>query len=136
MFAGRAWQVQVPDSISITNIIEVSAEEYYIDKDKDNVTEEIANGLEIQKQDPNKHICGPVIKGETFIKPKIEELYTAPLPGGKWCIKEENVPVCLKSISATEARVKWQKTTHGQFTLTWTNGEQTLEKIIVVESLF
>lgn len=136
LFAGRAWQVQAPDSISITNVIEVSAEEYYIDKDKDNITEEIANGLEIQKQDPNKHTCGPVIQGETFIKPKIEELYIAPMSGGEWSIKEENVPVCLKSISATEARIKWQKTTHGQFTLVWTNGDLTLEKVIVVESLF
>lgn len=136
LFAGRAWQVKAPDSISVSNVIEVAAEEYYIDKDKDNIEGEIANGFEIKQLDPNEHTHGPKIEGATFIKPKIEELYTAPAAGGTWCIKEKGVPVCLKSISATEARVKWQKTTHGQFTLTWTDGEQTLEKIIVVESLF
>jgi len=89
--------VQAPDSISIKNVIEVNAEEYY--------------------------------------KPMIAESYEAPAAGGEWSIKEK-APVCIKSISETRVEVTWQKSISGQFTLVWTNGTTTYEKIIVVESLF
>ncbi len=136
LFAGKCWQVQAPDSISIKNVIEINAEEYYIDKDADDIDQEIKDGLIIEAIDPNVKTNGPKIIGETFIKPKLKEIYTAPSVGGTWAIKEKCVPVCVESISDTEVAITWQKSTSGQFTLLWADNTMILEKIIVIESLF
>lgn len=133
LFADRCWQVQATDSISMKNILEVNAEEYYIDRETDDTIEEIKNGLVIEPVNPSPD---STIEGGTFIKPKIAELYKAPAANGTWTIKETNSPVCLKVVDELTAQVLWNKTTSGQFTLVWTNGVESTEKIIVVESLF
>lgn len=134
LFAGKAWRIQANDTISIKNVIEVNAEEYYIDRDTDDVEQEVADGLTIEPIDPNPDTDFGII-GNTFIKPMISENYVAPEAGGDWSIKEQ-FPVCIKTIDDSTVSVTWKKSVSGQFTLQWSKGETTAEKIIVVESLF
>lgn len=136
LFAGKAWRVQAPDAISIKNVLEVNAEEYYIDRDEDDVDAGIADGLIIEPVDPNSDDDLIKIEGLTFIKPKITEVYKAPDVGGKWTVLEKDYPVCLKITNDPFVSVTWEKTTSGQFTLQWSKDDITLTKIIVVESLF
>lgn len=133
---GKAWRVEATDNISMKNILEVNAEEYYIDKEDDDVKHEIANGLVIEPIDPNPD-ANTKIEGLTFIKPLISEAFTAPESGGQWCIKEgRDVPVSIDNITEDTAIITWLKSTSGQFTLVWQKDDLRLEKIIVVESLF
>lgn len=132
LFAGRCWKVQAPDDISMKNVLEVNAREDYINRDTDDMENEMKNGLIIEPVDPTPDSG---IIGETFIKPKIAEVYTTDEVGGKWTVLEE-VPVKLCLCDDKSVKVTWEKTTHGQFTLQWSNGDITLEKVIVVESLY
>ena len=112
LFAGKAWRVEAPDSISMKNIIEgaLTIEPVVI---------------------PN--VDG--IQGEGFIKPKITETYKADESDGKWTVLED-VPVTICQIDANTVTVTWNKMVSGQFTLQWTKGSTSLEKTIVVESLY
>ena len=130
MFADKCWRVEAVDSISMKNIIEVNAEEYYIDRDTD--TQDVKDGLVIEPQSPSPDTK---IIGETFIKPNIEELYQSPEPGGKWCIIPKDAPVLISKYKSDTIRVKWQKMISGQFELQWSDGDQTETKTIIVESL-
>ena len=136
LFAGKAWRVQAPDTISIKNVLEINAEEYYIDRDEDDVDDEVADGLIIEPIDPNPDEDSVKIEGLTFIKPKITEIYKAPEIGGEWKILEDNCPVCLKVSNDPFVQITWNKTISGQFTLQWSKENTILTKIIVVESLF
>ena len=136
LFAGKAWRVQAPDTISIKNVLEINAEEYYIDRDEDDVDDEVADGLIIEPIDPNPDEDSVKIEGLTFIKPKITEIYKAPEIGGEWKILEDNCPVCLKVYNDPFVQITWNKTISGQFTLQWSKENTILTKIIVVESLF
>lgn len=131
LFNGKCWRVQAVDSISMKNVLEINAEEYYINLQTDDVQEEIKNGLMIEPVDPTPT---SLIAGPTFIKPRIKEIFSAPTKG-TWKVLED-YPVCLKVISDTEVEVLWNKSTSGQFTLQWSNDETTDNKIVVVESLF
>lgn len=137
LFQDRCWQVQAHDGISIPNVLEINAQEYYVDRDTDDVEKELKNGLVIEPIDPNGSASEgeEQIIGETFTRPKIAEIYIAPR-AGTWSTEETNTPICLKAISETEVRAIWQKPTSGQYTLVWTDGTTTLKKIVVVESLF
>ena len=68
------------------NIIEINAEEYYIDKDTDDILNEMKNGLIIEPANPTPD---SKIQGETFIKPKIAEHYSVDIENGKWSIVED-----------------------------------------------
>lgn len=131
LFAGKCWRVQAPDSISMENVLEVNAEEYYMNKETDDKAEEIKNGLVIEPLDPTPQ---SIIKGNAFIKPHITEIYEAP-GEGKWCVLED-YPVSISSFDSNKIKLTWDKMTSGQFTLQWSNGETTDTKVIVVESLF
>ena len=132
LFAGKCWRVEAVNSISMTNILEVNAQEYYINKDTDDVENEVKDGLIIT---PDDNTSDSQIIGETFIKPKISEIFIAPAEGGTWKVLE-NCPVCINKIDEKSIEVIWNKTTSGQFTLQWNKDNITTEKIIVVESLF
>lgn len=132
MLNGKVWRVEAPDSISMKNIIEVNAEEYYINRDTDDVENEIANGLVIEPVDPTPD---SEIEGNTFIKPKIAETYRVEETGGKWTVLE-NAPVTLCPSGDTSVTVTWNKVVSGQFTLQWIKGDKSLEKTVVVESLY
>lgn len=129
IFNGKCWRVEAPDSISVENIIEVNAEEYFIDKDTDN---NIKNGLLIKPIDPTPDT---EIQGETFIMPKIAETYISPDQGGKWCVIEDNAPVTIVPKGGAVVEVIWNKTTSGQFTLQWSKDNTIITKIIIVNSL-
>lgn len=138
LFADKAWKVQTADSVSTKNIIELTAEEDYINEDVDNRDDELIGWIE--KIDPNvqSRSMNGEIHGDTFIKPKLKSVYSVDLPNGKWYIKEK-VPAYIESISNSDenkVEIIWNKMMSGQFTLVWTNNDITLEKIIVVESLF
>lgn len=133
LFEGRCWRVEAPDSISMKNIIEINAEEYYINKHTDDIQQEMKDGLIIDPIDPN--IQSEII-GETFIKPKMPETYSIDKPNGKWTILEKNVPVRLCIVNNKTVKVTWDKVVSGQFTLQWSNGKETQERVVVVESLY
>lgn len=132
LFAGKCWQVQATDSISMKNILEVNAQEYYIDRDTDDVENELKNGLVIEPSDPTPD---SLIQGEAFIKPQIAEIYTAPVADGQWKVLE-NCPVCIRKLTDTSVEVTWRKSVSGQFTLQWVKDKLVDNKVIVVESLF
>lgn len=132
LFAGRCWRVEAPDSISMKNIIEVNAEEDYINKDTDSIEESMKNGLVFEPVDPTPN---SEIKGPTWIKPTISELYSVDRKGGKWCVLEK-APVNIRLSAVNQVEITWTKMVSGQFTLQWSNGEEVLQKTIVVESLY
>lgn len=131
LFAGRSWRVEAPDSISITNVIEIAAEESYIDKDADDTVNEMKNGLVIETPDPNESV-DTGIDGPTFIRPVLSFTYTVEEENGSWSVPEQ-APVTLEvSPDSLSAKITWNKMQSGNFTLTWSNGEQTFSKVIVV----
>lgn len=133
LFAGKCWHVNAVDSISMKNILEINAEEYYIDRDADDIENEMKDGLIIEQIDPSPN---SKIIGETFIKPNISEIYSVENSGGSWSIDSKDVPVCIKQLDDKTISLTWKKMISGQFTLLYKNGAETLEKVIVVESLF
>lgn len=134
LFAGRCWQVKAPDSISMQNVIEVAAEEYYTDKDADDIENEMKNGLIVEPFDPTPEVLSH-IHGEGFIKPKIAEIYSVDEEGGTWRVKD-CVPVEIEVIDEKSIKLTWVKATHGQFELQWLKDGEVRERTIVVESLF
>ena len=134
---GRCWKVKAVDPISMTvdrqGVLEVNAQEDYINEVTDDEINEIKDGLIVEPDEPTPN---SEINGETFIKPAIPEIYSVDVDGGTWCIKENNVPVDIEPIDNKSVQVTWEKMTSGQFTLVWNNGSDTYEKVIVVESLF
>ena len=135
LLEGKCWRVEAVDSISMKNILEINAEEYYINKDTDDIDNLVKDGLIIEPIDPTPESG---IEGLTFIKPQIEEVYKAPSAGGIWSV-EGKVPVCLKiNKDSSSVSVLWTKMTSGQFNLIWKSADNSivLTKTIVVESLF
>ena len=134
---GRCWKVKAVDPISMTvdrqGVLEVNAQEDYINEVTDDEINEIKDGLIVEPDEPTPN---SEINGETFIKPAIPEIYSVDLDGGTWCIRENNVPVDIEPIDNKSVQVMWKKMTSGQFTLVWNSGSDTYEKVIVVESLF
>ena len=134
IFAGRAWRVEAPDSISMKNIIEVNAGEDYINLDTDDMQNEMKNGLVIELVEPE--VSEDDIQGETFIKPLIAETYSVNEEGGTWSVLEQGAPVRICADSDNSIQLTWLKSTQGQFTLLWTKDDKSLERTIVVESLY
>lgn len=131
LFQGLCWRVEAPNVISPRNIIEINTEEYYIDRDTDDVSNELKDGLVIEPIDPSPDT---LIQGDTFIKPGMVWTFTAPRAGGHWAIVESDVPVELVCHNQT-VDITWKKMTSGQFTLHWWDDEDDTTKTIIVESL-
>lgn len=132
IFAGRCWRVKAPDTISMKNVIEINAEEYYINRDTDDMENEVVDGLVITPEDPSPQSG---IEGLTFIKPNMPAIYTVDVADGLWTVSRDT-PVTLDIIDDKTVSVKWNKMVSGQFVLTWVKNTETREKTIVVESLF
>ena len=74
------WRVEATDWISTPGILEITAVEYFVNDDEDDLERKIAGALKTKKLDPNPEIVvdednpdappPPQIDGETFIKPK------------------------------------------------------------------
>ena len=121
------WRVEATDTISMPGILEITAYEYYINEQKDNVEEGIVDawGEEIPKPQDT------TIEGDIFIKPK--KPYTYKYTGeenAEW-IFDSRLPI-EAHINDKEITIKWTTTYTGQFVLQY----GTQEKTIVVESLF
>lgn len=135
LFDGRAWQVEVVDKISIEGVIQINAEEYYINNVTDDKKEDLVDAFEVVPVVP-KVENEEYIQGPTFIKPQTEVFYTCDtIAGGTWSILESKRPVIIKE-NEKGINIKWNAMTSGQFTLVYTLGHQTFKKVIVVESLF
>ena len=121
------WRVEAVDTISSSGIIEVSAKEYYYNKDEDDVENGIVGGLIKPTPEPPEGL----IKGETFIKPKVEYKYS--YEGSAFSQWEYDKKLPLKVvIDGSNLTLKWLSTYSGQFDLKC--GEEV--KTIIVESLF
>lgn len=128
------WRVEGFDDISTPGILEITAVEYYTNKDEDNLMEGIVGGS-IQKpfnlNRPNVEI---LIEGETFIKPRKKYTYKyRGLKNSVWSI-DKKYPVEWSVDPEDDATIilKWQSGYSGQFEITYGN----FTKTIVVESLF
>ena len=131
---GIAWQVQSIDNISLTNIIQVEAQEYFINKDTDDVNNSVADDATVIPVTPTDE---SPIKGALLIKPYGDYVYSVLASGGNWKILESAVPVVIKNQSDTSITINWNKGKSGKFTLQYTNTDNTIiSKIITVESLF
>lgn len=71
------WRVEATDSISMKGILQVVAVEYYANETRDDLENSLVDGLVVEPLDPNMEEEGfdDLIKGDTFIKPRIEYKY-------------------------------------------------------------
>lgn len=132
IFNGRCWRVKAHDMVSMKNVIEVNAEEYYLNKETDDLENEIVDGLIIEPVDPTPDSG---IDGLTFIKPRIPSIYSVDAEDGAWKVSD-NAPVTITPIDEKTISITWDKMISGQFTLYWLKNTDTKEKTIVVESLY
>lgn len=136
-FNKTVWEIQVVDDISIEGVLQIIAEEHYINNQLDDVeNEKITDSIIIKPMNPNNK--DENIIGDTFIKPlgKFDYKLTEGIPtDGEWKILEKNCPVKI-SKNENGISLQWYIAKSGQFTLTYSIGEQEYTKIIVVESLF
>ena len=124
------WRVQATDYLSTPGILEMTAEEYYANKDEDDIDNGVVGALIVDPIDPNP--IGDPIQGETFIKPRKNYIYTY---GGneniEWSI-DKKYPVEIMSQQGNSITIRWKATMSGQFELKCGGATKT----IVVESLF
>lgn len=140
-FAGRVWKVFTHNSISVKNVIEITAGEDFINEDEDDQKNELVDGLVIETVDPNPPAIDSIL-GQTFILPKRKEIYKVNHSGGCWSVKTTSgcvPPVYVEPIESNgenDVAITWNKAVSGEFILVWTDGSLTLEKTVIVESLF
>lgn len=125
--SGKCWRVEGVDSISMKNIIEIDATEYYANKDADDLDNEIADGAILTPIEPPE----TAIKGENFIKPKMTYKYEyIGNEIGEWTW-DSKLPISAK-VEDKIIALTWTSSHIGQFDLSF----GTTTKTIVVESLF
>ena len=101
------WRIEGTDSISTPGIIELSAVEYYSNKDLDDIENGIVDADKIEPINPNPP--DEVIWGETFIKPKITYKYAVSANiSGDWNI-DSKYPVDWSVSEDNILTVKWTK---------------------------
>ena len=121
------WRVEAVDSISMRGIIQISAQEYYINKDQDDVEERVVDGLILEpiEEEPS------YIKGPESVKPKQAVTYTfVGARQGHWSW-DKTSPIDVQ-VHGREATITWLKNFSGSFTIKCGDAERT----IMVESLF
>lgn len=127
------WRVEATDEISSPGVLEVTALEYYANKDEDDIQNGINDGLIVKPVDPNPQ--ENLIEGETFIK--VKKTYTYTYTGTEdstWQIDQNNYPIVytIDSENPKKIYLKWDYSYSGEFPLRYGS----TEKLIVVESLF
>lgn len=121
------WRVEATDTISTSGILEVTAEEYYIDSQKDDAE----NGLADIWVEPIPELQDSVIVGDIFIKPKKSYVYKyTGSENGIWNY-DTRLPI-EATINDKEITIIWKTTYTGEFELRYAGSTKT----IVVESLF
>ena len=124
------WRVEATDSISVPGILEITAVEYFANKNEDDIENGVVGGLIVEPVNPNPEAIEQTIKGETFIKPK--KVYEYEFTGtsiGEWNVNKKGISV---NANGKKVQIKWLSNYSGQFNLTY--GDFT--KTIIVESLF
>lgn len=126
------WRVEAIDSISMPGILEVNAEEYYINDQEDDIENKVVGALIEEPVNPNKGINE--IIGDVFIFPK--KTYTYYFSGsesGEWAVNSK-LPVKIEKIQSDKPTVQitWSAGYSGQFDLMYGN----YKKTIIVQSLF
>lgn len=132
-FGGKFWQVQVQDSISTPNIIEVQALEDYDCHGDETLVEVVDPNPQVQQNEPS-------IQGETFTKPLVKQNYIAVnAESSIWTItlpatnnKEIKDVLEYTVLDDGSIDVTWNCMVSGSYILHYGK----LEKTIVVESLF
>ena len=130
------WRIEATDTISMPNIIEINAVEYYANETEDNVIAGLVGSLVVTPEDPNEEDIDAIIVGKTFIKPKREVIYSYHGDNkSNWKINSQ-LPISSNEFIDEEGypaiKIKWTSSYSGQFTLSYGD----FEKTIVVESLF
>lgn len=124
------WRVEATDTISMPGIIELTAYEYYINEQTDNIGEGIVDawGEKIPE------LQNDIIEGEVFIKPK--KAYTYKYLGeenAEWSLSNNDPRLPIEAhMNDKKITIKWTTSYTGQFVLQY--GKE--KKTIVVESLF
>lgn len=129
------WRVEALDWISTPGILEIAAVEYYANKDEDDIENGIVGALIIQ-DNPNDEEVENAIVGETFIKPKMEYIYTfSGMLHDEWSY-DKSLPLTGEIFDNDDGhcciKIKWLSNYSGQFDLSFGS----YAKTIVVESLF
>lgn len=124
------WRIEGIDSVSMPGIIEITAVEYFSNKDTD-VTEDgelLANAIDLKEieTEPKDNIVG-----EIFIKPKTKHTYEyIGAIDANWEF-DSKLPISYE-IDGKKITIKWENNYSGQFTINYGLSSKT----IVVESLF
>lgn len=120
------WRVEALDTISTPGILEITAVEYYSNEFEDDIEQGIAGGLVAKPIEVESKI-----KGEGFIKPRLE--YTFTYEGEEESSWSFDAALPIKaSIDGKTITLSWEKGYKGQFDLSYGN----TTRAIVVESLF
>ena len=127
------WRIEATDSISMPGVLQITAVEYFANETRDDLDNSLVDGLVLDPVDPNSEDeeFDDLIKGETFIKPRLEYKYFYRGEETSIWSTEKKVPVTLKQ-EGKMVTLTWNSGYSGQFVLKY--GES--EKTIVVESLF
>ena len=133
------WRVEATDWISTPGILEITAVEYYVNKDEDDLDKKLAGGLVLKPVDPNPTVeeGTPQITGETFIKPRVVQEYHFTGTARSTFAWTTNLDKKIITINVNpkdpcHIKLLWNPTYSGQFVLSY----GTYNKTIVVESLF
>ena len=137
IFADLCWEVQASDTISIEGTLEINAMENYINKHEDDQENDIVNGLiisPIESEDPEGEVY---ISGKSIIEPGFEYEYTiVGADNGSWLVDNDCPMVEVIEMDVDSIKVKWKNYKSGRFKLLYETEFTTLEKLIIVESLF
>lgn len=132
------WRIEAADAYNTPGVIDLTAVEYYINKDEDDVENLIIDGKlsQAEKIEPESAIVG-----EGFIRPKqvYNYVFDGYIENGEWLI-EEGKPLQFKISNSNNAKpqihIKWNNSYSGSFELSFGNAEKKISRVIVVESLF
>lgn len=131
------WRVEATDWISTPGILEITAVEYFVNKDEDDLDEKVVGALVAKPINPNDEVTEATIVGETFIHPKqtYEYYYQGPRQVGnaQWTTdKKYPMDIIVDEKDRTRVKIKWKSNYSSQIILSYGN----YEKTIVIESLF
>ena len=127
------WRIEATDSISMPGVLQLTAVEYFANETRDDIDNSLVDGLVLEPTDPNAsdEDYDGLIRGETFIKPRIKyKFFYRGEEESSWSV-DKKVPVHLEQ-DGKMVTLSWESGYSGQFVLKY--GES--EKTVVAESLF
>jgi hypothetical protein len=104
------WRVEATDWISMPGVLEITAVEYFVNKDEDDVEAGIVGGLIEEIKNPNDDKVDRIL-GDTFIKPK--KTYSYEFNGdlkSEWFIdKKYPVTLLIDKDNPKKISIKWNE---------------------------